>query len=155
MTDSLPALRLLKAWGRAEMPAKRMTEHPDRRLVRRLLKEAKEAGFPTTEKVKAHDERALEAPVPKAVGNTEADRQAKRAVKERAGPGWQGEGDEFGDPMELRTKSGALVNDWKTEFERAAWAKMRSARSALRAPKPVLERLYPQGWRWMRRPLSG
>lgn len=115
ITDLLTALRLPEARGRLEMPAKQMTEHPDRRLGRRLLKEAKEAGFPTLEKVKAHDEGALEAGIPKAVGNSEADRHAKQAVKKRAGPKWQGERDEFRDPMELRTRSGALVNEWKTE----------------------------------------
>jgi len=101
ITDSLAALRLLKGWGRAEMPTNNMTEHPDRRLVRRLLEEAKAAGYRTLEKVKAHDEGAIDAGVPKAAGNAEADRQAKQAVKEQAGPEWQGEVAEFGDPMEL------------------------------------------------------
>lgn len=69
-----------------------------------ILKEAKDAGFPTPEKVKAHDEDPLKLGVPKTVGNTEADRQAKQAVKEQTGPEWQGETAEYGDPMELSAK---------------------------------------------------
>ena len=141
LTDSLAALHMLRSWGR--WSPRRILQTPDRGLVRYVLDLAgRLASPPLLEKVKAHDESAIAAGYPKAVGNDTADRWAKRAATEtghRDGPDVTVL---HGDPVILEGADGLAVWDISGTLSMAWWE--RRHRSTARA-RPLLERLYPRG----------
>jgi hypothetical protein len=92
--------------------------------------------------VKAHDDAALAAGWPKAVGNHLADHWAKRAALDPAGGSWVADGARFGDPVELVDASGLTILDICTALRRAWW--LRSHR-ALTSRRTFMALLYPVG----------
>jgi hypothetical protein len=95
---------------------------------------------PLLEKVKAHDDRALAAGWPKAVGNDLADSWAKRAAASPDGPRWAPDFARFGDPMELVDASGTVVLDAAASFQSTWWLRQQRALLGRRA---FLALLYP------------
>ena len=103
LTDSLTSLHLVRGWG--AFPTARALGCADRVEVRQFLHAASAAGIsPTLEKVKAHDERAIELGHPKAAGNDRADQLAGQASA--TGAPWRPDAVAFGDPVELVDDAG-------------------------------------------------
>ena len=143
ITDSLTALHLLKSWG--TWSPQRVLQMADRGLVRMLLHQAGHlASPPLLEKVKAHDEAAIAAGHPKAVGNDCADLWAKRAATEDGHAEWPAVPELYGDPVVLQDVDGTQVWDVASALAEAWWG--RRHRSTAQA-RPLLERLYPRVWR--------
>ena len=139
LTDSLTALHLLRTWG--TMSPQRILQTADRELVRLVIYEAGRLPLPPLlEKVKAHDQDALAAGHPKAVGNDAADGWAKRAATEDGHAEWQPVPALHGDPVVLEDAAGNQIWDVQRTLEVAWWE--RRHRSTARA-RPLLERLYP------------
>ena len=100
VTDSLTSLRLLSGWPLYSTA--RTLRCADRVEVRRVLHlAASHAHAPLLEKVKAHDDRALELGHPKAVGNDRADQLAKQAACDASIPELGVQFDQFEDPVLL------------------------------------------------------
>ena len=141
LTDSLAALSMLRGWG--TWPLARVLACPDRVEIREAIFTASLAAVPTClEKVKAHDEVALAAGWPKAVGNHLADRWAKQAAQDAGGAQWLGNAGRFGDPVELKDASGSVILDVCTAFQSGWW--LRSQR-ALVGRRAFMALLYPLG----------
>jgi ribonuclease HI len=140
LTDSRAALLMLQKWG--SWPLQRTLHSADRMDVRRLIDRAMRLGRrPQLVKVKAHDVDALRLGHPRARGNDLADTWAKRAATEAGHPDWVDSPGPFGDPVELRDATGAIVLDVRTTLASSWWE--RRHRSTARA-RPFLERLYPK-----------
>ena len=85
LTDSLASLLMVSRWGC--WPAQKTLDSADRVEVRRFLAEVGQlSSAPTLVKMKAHDEAAIRAGRPKAVGNDLADSWAKKAASEAGHP---------------------------------------------------------------------
>ena len=141
LSDSLTSLSMVKGWG--AWSASRILKCADRAEVRRLLHMAKECSqAPLLEKVKAHDEKALELGVPKAVGNDRADQLAKRAAHDAEAPVWEEDPAPFGDPVELLDAGGKWVPEVRTSLSECWWRRCLSKRSR---PRRRLDALYPKG----------
>ena len=100
------------------------------------------ASPPLLEKVQAHDQRALTAGWPKAVGNDLADTWAKRAAALSTGPSWTPDPARFGDPVAIFDSHGVPIMDLPEAFQAAWW--LRRQRSLV-TRRPFMASLYPLG----------
>lgn len=141
VTDSLTSLELLSRWP--FYSAARILRCADRVEVRRVLHLA--AGLvlaPRLEKVKAHDDSALEMGHPKAVGNDRADYFAKRAAWDVGIPQLDVPLSEFEDPVLLLNGSEDVIQDVSHALQTVDW---RDRGSLPRRARPMLDMLYPAG----------
>ena len=120
LTDSLTSLRLAQAWD--SYSSARTLRCPDRIEVRQLVFLAHQLPFaPTLEKVKAHDEAAVAAGYPKALGNATADRLAHSAASESGHPVWSSASGPHGDPVLFRDSCGHLILDVRARLHDDWW----------------------------------
>jgi hypothetical protein len=139
LTDSLTSLRLLSSWPLYSTA--RILRCVDRVEVRRLLHlAAAVAQAPLLEKVKAHDERALQLRHPKAVGNDLADQLAKQAACAVDVPELSVSLIQFEDPVMLLDACGEMVHDVSRALQNVPW---RSRGSLTQRSRPLLDLLYP------------
>ena len=97
LTDSLSALHLVRGWGCK--PIAKVLQCADRVEVRQLITTAMASGHPPLmEKVKAHDQQAIDIGHPKAVGNDLADSCAGCAATGLFLP-WLPDSQLFGGPV--------------------------------------------------------
>jgi len=142
LTDFLTALGMLKSW--AEWPAARVLSCGDRVDVRRPLHLAgRRATFPMLEKVKAHDERAIDAGVPKGDGNDAVDQCAKRAATEDVVSQWGMDGAPFRDPVEVVDTARAVALDVSAELGAVWWRECRGPKRRGRG-RGWLNLLHPE-----------
>ena len=141
LTDSLASLSMLRWWG--TWSTARTLACPDRVELREAIHTASLAPIPATlEKVKAHQEAALAAGWPKAVGNDLADTWAKRAAMAPDSQRWVPDFLRFGDPVELVDASGLVVLDILSAFQQAWWVR---SQQRVVARRPLMNALYPPG----------
>jgi ribonuclease HI len=140
LTDSLAALHMLRGWG--TWSTRRVLQSAERALVRQVVHFALQLEAPPLlEKVKAHNEPAIAAGHPKAVGNDIADSWAKRAATEPGHAEWPITLVQYWDPVILEDADGTPVWEPQSALLVAWWG--RRHRSAARA-RPLLEQLYPR-----------
>ena len=139
LTDSLTSLRLALGWGC--WPVARTLQCADRVEVRQLVHMGALLALPPVlEKVKAHNEAALAAGHPKAVGNDAADHLARRAAVEPGHPVWGAAAGLFGDPVELVDAAGDVVLTVLPALRRDNWA---LCRRRLVLGRPWFAALFP------------
>ena len=139
ITDSLVALQLLRGWS--TLSPQRILNCSDRHEVRWVLSlAAAQSPAPSLEKIKAHDQRALDLGHPKAIGNNLADQAARSAATLPSCPQFHIDLSPFHDPVELLDASGAPVLGVKDALQMLWWERRQQSCSSRR---PWMNQLYP------------
>ena len=132
----LVELQLVGLWS-----VDRMLHSVDRREVRWVIALSSTLAVPLVlEKVKAHDDTALQLGLPKAVGNDRADAAARRAASSLETPLFVDDLAPFGDPVEMVDGSGVAVSDMSRELAVWWWSRRQLSRKTRRQ---WLDKLYP------------